>query len=98
MYQRFYPAHREWGGAVGAEEQPAPVPELRSGIKVIPNPFRTQAKVPGGEGERFALYDVSGWLAGSYPGERIGMDVPPGVYFLRPETPRKTLQRVVKVR
>jgi hypothetical protein len=51
---------------------------------VTPNPFRSFAAVPGHENERFALYDLSGKLVGTYPGNRIGSDVSPGIYFLRP--------------
>jgi hypothetical protein len=52
-------------------------------IKAAPNPFASFARVPGHEGERFALYDVSGRQVGNFPGDRIGEGLSPGVYFLK---------------
>jgi len=53
------------------------------GFKITPNPFASFARVPGHEGERFALYDVSGRQVGTYKGDRIGDGLAPGVYFLK---------------
>ncbi len=67
-----------------------------------PNPFVSYATVPGHEAESFALYDVSGRKVGSYKGDRIGWDVSPGIYFLRPDhrtpTPDPRILRIVKLR
>ena len=62
-----------------------------------PNPFRSFATVPGHEGERFALYDLSGKRMGTYNGNRIGSDVSPGVYFLRPSGNGSKPLQVVKL-
>jgi hypothetical protein len=63
-----------------------------------PNPFRSFAAVPGHEGERFALYDLSGKRIGTFPGNRIGSDVSPGVYFLRPGGNKPKPLQVVKMK
>jgi hypothetical protein len=67
-------------------------------FNAIPNPFTSFTSVPGHSSERFALYDVSGRKVGVYKGDRIGADVPPGVYFLRPIGQAGKPLRVVKVR
>jgi len=54
--------------------------------------------VPGHEGERFSLYDVSGWKVGTYKGNRVGEGVAPGVYFLRALNGGSKPVRVVKLR
>ena len=63
-----------------------------------PNPFRSFASVPGHESERFALYDLSGKRVGTFPGSRIGSDVPPGIYFLRPGGNSSKPLQVVKMK
>jgi hypothetical protein len=63
-----------------------------------PNPFRSFAAVPGHESEQFVLYDLSGKRTGTYPGNRIGSDVSPGIYFLRPVGNNTKLLQVVKLR
>jgi hypothetical protein len=71
-------------------------------LSVAPNPFVSFAQAPGHEKESFSLYDVSGRKVGVYKGDRIGWDVPPGIYFLRPDTrtpqPDRRILRIVKVR
>jgi len=67
-------------------------------LSVVPNPFTSFATVPGHSSGCFALYDVSGRKVGTYQGDRIGGDVPPGVYFLRPEAGSSKPLRVVKIR
>lgn len=63
-----------------------------------PNPFSSYARIPGHERESFILYDVSGRKVGQFPGNRIGENVAPGVYFLNPiERPAK-LMRILKIR
>jgi hypothetical protein len=67
-------------------------------IKATPNPFSSFATVPGYETERFALYDIAGRRVGTYKGERIGMDLRPGVYFIRALEGKAGLARIVKIR
>ena len=67
-------------------------------ITANPNPFISFTRVVGHKKEPFALYDISGRKVGVYKGDRIGADVPPGVYFLRPFGQGGKPFRVVKVR
>jgi hypothetical protein len=87
------------GRSTGVEET-AGVRDQGLGIRVTakPNPFTTFATLPGHEGERFSLYDVSGRKVGTYKGDRIGMGLGPGVYFLRSSDKKDKPLRIVKVR
>jgi hypothetical protein len=67
-------------------------------LKATPNPFASFARVPGLEAERLELYDASGRLSGTYPGNRIGEGLPPAVYFVRLVGEHARSLRVVKVR
>ena len=71
-------------------------------LKATPNPFVSFSSVLGHERERFNLYDISGRRVGTYRGDRIGWNVSPGVYFLRPyplpSTPDTRILRIVKLR
>ena len=58
----------------------------------------TGAAVPGHEREWFALYDISGKRMGTYAGNRIGSDVSPGIYFLRPGGNNSKPLQVVKMK
>jgi hypothetical protein len=70
-----------------------------SRLTVSPNPFTSFTALPGHASERFALYDISGRKVGTYRGDRVGADLTPGVYFLRPEGNKDAkLVRVVKLR
>jgi len=53
-------------------------------LKVEPNPFSSSAVIRGGEKESFTAYDITGKRVGTQRGDRIGEDLEPGVYFLRP--------------
>lgn len=92
--------HTEDGGT-GVEEEPLSVPLNRASgnfLSTHPNPFTSFTRILGHEAERFALYDISGRKVGDYKGDRIGMDVGPGVYFLVPEDKGGKPVRVVKVK
>ena len=89
--------HTEDGGRSGVEVFPSHESRVTS-YRVFPNPFTSFASVPGHEAERFSLYDVSGRRVGVYMGDRVGADIPPGVYFLRPVGQNSRPLRVVKVR
>jgi hypothetical protein len=67
-------------------------------ITAIPNPFTSFSSVQGHERDRFSLYDISGRRVGTYRGDRIGADVPQGVYFIRAEGKDTKPIRVVKLR
>jgi hypothetical protein len=67
-------------------------------LTITPNPFISFTTVPGHERESFALYDVSGRKAGTYPGSRIGEGLRAGVYFLKAEGQDAMPVRVVKLR
>jgi hypothetical protein len=82
---------------VGVQERPLGL-GLRASIRVIPTPFVSYARVPGHEAERFSLYDISGRKVGTYRGDRIGVGLGPGVYFLRPQDGSTPPVGVVKVR
>jgi len=67
-------------------------------LKATPNPFTSFTNIPGHEGESFAFYDISGRRIGTYRGDRIGWNAPPGVYFLRALDKYSNPVRIVKVR
>jgi len=67
-------------------------------LRIIPDPFTSFATVPGHSSDHFALYDISGRKVGVYKGERIGQDLAPGVYFLKPEGEGAKPLRIVKLR
>jgi hypothetical protein len=93
------------GGPSWVEEKTEEiVNRIETSLKATPSPFTNYATIPGHEGERFALYDITGRKVGTYKGERIGMDLRPGVYFIRSlerkAGPRSEgrLGRIVKIR
>jgi len=89
--------YKRWQPFSGVEVSPSHESRVTS-YKVFPNPFTSFTTLPGHETERFALYDISGKRVGTYRGEKVGSDVPPGVYFLRPTGQYSKPLRVVKVR
>jgi len=82
----------------GIEEKEGQRSLVESQYKVIPNPFSSFATIKSHEKEAFNLYDISGRLVGTYRGDRVGADLGPGVYFLRPEGKDVKPLRIVKVR
>jgi photosystem II stability/assembly factor-like uncharacterized protein len=86
-------------GGTGVEET-AELRGQRLEVRIMakPNPFTHYATVPGHEAERFSLYDISGQKVGTYKGDRIGTNLPAGVYFLRTSGKTTTPVRIVKVR
>jgi hypothetical protein len=92
-----YYKHNPTGNS-GVEESTSSAPISHFPFSISPNPFTSFATVPGHSSDRFALYDISGRKVGTYRGDRIGSDVSPGVYFLRPEIGKDRPVRVVKVR
>jgi hypothetical protein len=86
-------------GSVGIEK---PVRQLDGStvrqLKATPNPFTSFATIPGHEGERFSVYDISGRKVGTYKGDRIGEGLAAGVYFVRSADRAFKPLRIVKVR
>ena len=103
---QVYLVKTDANGNVGVEESRQGDKETRGQgerLRATPNPFTSFATLPGHEGERFALYDVSGRLVGTCQGDRVGEGLAPGVYFLRYQEMLKQVQhdeivRIVKVR
>ena len=87
-------------GGSGVGEQRTEVRSQKIGNRVTarPNPFVAYATIPGHVAERFALYDIAGQRVGTYKGDRIGMDLRPGVYFIRALDRKAGLARIVKLR
>jgi len=88
-------------GNVGVEESRQGDRETRrqgERLRATPNPFTSFATLPGHEGERFSLYDVSGRKVGVFKGDRIGEGLAPGVYFLKLADRDSKPLRIVKVR
>ncbi len=87
-------------------ENPGPGVESRAeqrlntaaGFRVLPNPFATFATMPGRERERASVYDASGRRVGVYQGAKLGEDLEPGVYFVRPAEQVASPLRIVKTR
>jgi hypothetical protein len=68
-------------------------------LSISPNPFVSFFCIPGHFSDIFLLYDISGRKVGTYQGDRVGKDLGPGVYFLKPLKGYSTRPvRVVKVR
>jgi hypothetical protein len=70
----------------------------RQNYSALPNPFSSFTTVPGHERERFEMYDAAGRKVGTYRGDRIGVGLASGVYFLKPEGKDVKPIRVVKLR
>ena len=85
-------------GNVGVEEPKSGRQVATGSVRATPNPFTSFATIPGHEGERFSVYDISGKMVGAYRGNRIGEGLAPAVYFIKPEDEHGMSLRVVKVR
>jgi hypothetical protein len=64
----------------------------------MPNPFTSFTRITGYEKENFALLDITGRLAGTYTGAKIGENLPAGVYFVISQNKNLKPIRIVKVR
>lgn len=67
-------------------------------LLIRPNPFCSFTTIIDHEKERFVLYDITGRKLGSYLGEKIGFDLPPGVYFISPENKKFKPVKVIKLK
>jgi hypothetical protein len=85
------------GGQWSAITQ-ALVPTNRNPVPIVqPNPFRSVTTLTGHAGDPVVLYDVGGRLVGRYEGARIGVDLSPGVYFLKLHGEESDPIRIVKM-
>ena len=85
-------------GGSGVWQEPSRLTPYASRLTVSPNPFISYSTIPGHEAESFLLYDLSGRLVGTCKGDRIGANLPPGVYFLKGKSIPSSPVRIVKVR
>ena len=85
-------------GYAGMQEPSGSGPKAAANLSAVPNPFVSSVRIPGHEAARFELFDAAGETRGIYPGNRIGGDLPPAVYFVRPVGGHSRSLRVVKVR
>ena len=69
-----------------------------SGLRVRPNPFCSQARIPDHEKEWFHIYDVTGKKIATQRGDQIGAGLPAGIFFLQSLTKDSPPLRVVKLR
>ncbi len=73
--------------------------EFRSfGLSCKPNPFVDFGTILSHEAESFIAYDVSGRCVGTFKGNRIGIGLAPGVYFIMSKNGNCEPVRIVKVR
>jgi hypothetical protein len=84
-------------GRVGVEEQGSSKQVAAGSVKATPNPFAAFTRIPGHEAERFNLYDISGKMVGTFPGDRIGEGLSPAVYFIERDGNHGGRLRVVKI-
>jgi hypothetical protein len=66
--------------------------------RAIPNPFVEYTVIPGHGQKFFAVYNSTGQFVGSYPGNRLGGDLPGGVYFAAPRKGDHEPIQIIKVR
>ena len=83
-------------GSAGVEEPAGSGQKAVGSIEAVPNLFASFTRIPGHEGERFSLYDISGKIAGTYRGDRIGEGLAPAVYFIKLSDEHGGALRVVK--
>jgi len=94
----IYYARNPTGNSGNEERTEAGGQRLEVRVMAKPDPFVSYATVPGRETEYFEVYDVSGRKVGTYLGDRIGQNIGPGVYFLRPVDKKAAPVRIVKIR
>jgi len=84
---------------IGVEWNSKPkIPTKEFSLRATPNPLASFTVIPGYEAERFTLFGISGRQVGTYRGDRVGFDLPSGVYFLMPKDRESKPLRIVKVR
>jgi hypothetical protein len=96
--QQVYLIKTDQYGNVSIEENLSSAQMPNIPLIVRPNPFSSFTTIVGYEKNKFLLYDISGRKLGSYFGNKIGVDLPSGVYFIVLENKSSRPVRVVKVR
>jgi hypothetical protein len=97
-YEVYYKRNLNFNPYGMQEKTPCSIQRPLTEVKAVPNPFTTFATIPNHETERFALYDIAGQRFGVFRGDRIGEGLPPGVYFIKPESGKDGSTRLVKIR
>jgi photosystem II stability/assembly factor-like uncharacterized protein len=90
--------HTSDGGVWVEEEGQRDKRTRKQGDRAKPNPFTSYAVILGHEEEQVVLYDISGKLMGMYRGDRIGADLPSGIYFVRLQDQESKPLRIVKLK
>jgi hypothetical protein len=88
----------QYGNVSNIEEKGFPQRMIYLPLLVRPNPFCSFTTIIDHNKERFVLYDITGRKLGSYFGEKIGFDLPPGVYFIGPEDKNIKPVKVIKLK
>jgi hypothetical protein len=87
------------GNTVGIKEaSQLKIDDLKINLKPVPNPFMDFTSIKGYEHEWFLIYDILGVGRGIYQGKRIGIELPPGVYFLQHFGYDSNPIRIVKIK
>lgn len=96
-YEVYYKRNPN-GNASGIAENPKRIRrKLLPGLIATPNPFVSFTIIPGHEKERFVIYDIAGKRVRLSLGARVGENLSPGVYFLKPASGNYSPARLVKV-
>ena len=66
--------------------------------RIVPNPFRSSAVVAGNEVAILRVCDAAGRTIGELRGDRFGVELAPGVYFVSAAASPSLCSRVVKIR
>jgi len=89
-----------WQFETGIAENGNPksqIPNPKPVVGAMPNPFVSYCRVLGHERDEFLVFDHAGRQVGTARGDRVGVGLTPGVYFLRGAQAQAML-RVVKTR
>jgi hypothetical protein len=84
------------GGGTFVTEQPGST-VAGSQFCVLPNPFRSSARVPGHAHRMFDIYDVTGCLAMTCRGSDLGGNLKPGIYFITPRGAAGPVIKIIKI-
>jgi len=85
-------------GNAAVEERNTSAQSVDVGLKILPNPFTSFARIPGYEKEDFNVSDITGRMVGKYKGAKIGENLSAGVYFIIPQDKSLKPVRIVKIK